>query len=79
MYLTCVLTGAGTFDCGFETHGRNWLEISGTRGKIDVNDFSNGGAFTAGNYYTVHGGAEYVLNTVFHLSDLSRVAFVEIF
>ena len=31
-YEDCICT----FDCGFETFGRNWLEISGTDGGINV-------------------------------------------
>ena len=42
-----------SFDCGFETFGRNWLEISGTDGGINVNQFTNGGGFTGGNYFTI--------------------------
>ena len=31
-YEDCICS----FDCGFETFGRNWLEISGTDGGITV-------------------------------------------
>ena len=48
-YEDCICS----FDCGFETFGRNWLEISGTDGAINVNQFTNGGGFTGGNYFTI--------------------------
>ena len=48
-YEDCICS----FDCGFETFGRNWLEISGTDGAINVNQFTNGGGFTGGNHFTI--------------------------
>jgi hypothetical protein len=46
MALTATLGYEGclcTFDCGFETFGRSWLEVAGTEGVINLSGFTGGG------------------------------------
>lgn len=66
-----------SFDCGFETFGRNWLEVAGDTGVINVTGFTSGGPGKDNNSFVVTrggaGGGEEVVQTDQSLSNQARM------
>ena len=63
-----------TFDCGFETFGRNWMEIAGESGVININGFTSGGPGENSNSFVLkRAGKEETVQTDQELSNQARM------